>query len=62
MASLQPTPTAPARPAPPTLRATTGPGSRLERLKSVTRKPGEASFFFYDAHFQNEAVKVLPGE
>jgi len=26
------------------------------------RKPGEASFFFYDAHFQNEAVKVLPGE
>jgi hypothetical protein len=24
--------------------------------------PGEASFFFYDAHFRNEAVKVLPGE
>ena len=62
MASLQPTPAAPARPAPPTLRATSGPGSRLERLKSVARKPGEASFFFYDAHFQNEAVKVLPGE
>jgi chemotaxis protein CheD len=36
--------------------------SRLERLKSQTRKSGEASFFFYDAHFQNEAVKVLPGE
>ena len=47
---------------PPTLRATSGPGSRLEKLKSVARKPGEASFFFYDAHFQNEAVKVLPGE
>jgi chemotaxis protein CheD len=25
-------------------------------------KPGEASFFFYDAHFQSEAVKILPGE
>ena len=61
MASLQPTPSAPpARP--PSLRVTTGPGSRLERLKSISRKPGEASFFFYDAHFQNEAVKVLPGE
>jgi chemotaxis protein CheD len=35
---------------------------RLERLKSQARKPGEASFFFYDAHFHNEAVKVLPGE
>jgi chemotaxis protein CheD len=47
---------------PPSLRATSGPGSRLEKLKAVARKPGEASFFFYDAHFQNEAVKVLPGE
>ena len=37
-------------------------GSRLERLKSQPRKPGEASFFFYDAHFKNEAVKILPGE
>ncbi|MFL6661710.1 MAG: chemoreceptor glutamine deamidase CheD, partial [Rhizobacter sp.] len=35
---------------------------RLERLRAAPRKPGEASFFFYDAHFQNEAVKVLPGE
>jgi chemotaxis protein CheD len=35
---------------------------RLERLKAAPRKPGEASFFFYDAHFRNEAVKVLPGE
>ena len=36
--------------------------SRLERLKAQPRKPGEASFFFRDAHFGNEAVKVLPGE
>lgn len=38
------------------------PGSRLEKLKSQARKPGEASFFFYDAHFKNDAVKILPGE
>jgi chemotaxis protein CheD len=38
------------------------PGSRLERLKAAPRKPGEASFFFFDAHFRNDAVKVLPGE
>ncbi|SHN19997.1 chemoreceptor glutamine deamidase CheD [Rhizobacter sp. OV335] len=37
-------------------------GSRLERLKGAPRKPGEASFFFYDAHFKNDAVKILPGE
>ena len=37
-------------------------GSRLERLKAQSRKPGEASFFFYDAHFKNDAVKILPGE
>jgi chemotaxis protein CheD len=35
---------------------------RLERLKSASRKPGEASFFYYDAHFKNDAVKILPGE
>jgi chemotaxis protein CheD len=39
-----------------------GQTPRLEKLKSQPRKPGEASFFFYDAHFRNEAVKVLPGE
>jgi chemotaxis protein CheD len=43
----------------PPARAVPG---RLERLKAAPRKPGEASFFFYDAHFRNEAVKVLPGE
>ncbi|CAN5901967.1 chemoreceptor glutamine deamidase CheD [soil metagenome] len=36
--------------------------SRLASLKAVTRKPGEASFFYYDAHFKNDAVKILPGE
>jgi chemotaxis protein CheD len=38
------------------------PPSRLDRLKGAPRRPGEASFFFYDAHFKNDAVKVLPGE
>ena len=28
----------------------------------MSRRPGVASFFFFDAHFRNEAVKVLPGE
>ena len=37
-------------------------GSRLAQLKAQQRKPGEASFFFYDAHFRNDAVKILPGE
>jgi chemotaxis protein CheD len=35
---------------------------RLEKLRAQPRRPGEASFFYYDAHFRNEAVKVLPGE
>ncbi len=47
-----PLPPAPLRPA----------SNRLDRLKATPRKNGEASFFFYDAHFRNEAVKVLPGE
>jgi len=37
-------------------------GSRLDQLKALPRKPGEASFFFYDAHFKNDTVKILPGE
>ncbi len=36
--------------------------TRLELLKAAPRKPGEASFFFYDAFFKNDAVKILPGE
>ena len=38
------------------------PRNRLAQLKAKPRKPGEASFFYYDAHFKNEAVKILPGE
>ena len=40
----------------------TPPASRLASLKAAPRKPGEASFFFYDAHFKTDAVKILPGE
>ncbi|QPF74652.1 chemoreceptor glutamine deamidase CheD [Roseateles sp. DAIF2] len=36
--------------------------ARVAQLKAQSRKSGEASFFFYDAHFKNAAVKVLPGE
>ena len=36
--------------------------TRLERLKAQPRRPGEASFFWYETRFQCEAVKVLPGE
>jgi chemotaxis protein CheD len=35
---------------------------RLAKLKTRVTKPGEASFFFYEAHFQSDAVKILPGE
>ena len=35
--------------------------SRAE-WRNRARKPGEASFFFFDHHFQSDAVKVLPGE
>ena len=44
------------------LGSATGSSPRLERLKAAPRKSGEASFFYWDAHFRNEAVKVLPGE
>jgi chemotaxis protein CheD len=43
------------------MNATATP-SRLERLKAAPRRPGEARFFYWDAHFKNDAVKVLPGE
>ena len=55
-------PAAALRPPPPPPKAAAPGPSRLDRLKAQPRKPGEASFFFYDAHFHNEAVKVLPGE
>ena len=35
---------------------------RLQHLKSQSRKPGEASFFYHDAFFDNDAVKILPCE
>jgi chemotaxis protein CheD len=44
--------------APPPIPAAT----RLSKLKAEARKPGEASFFFYDAFFKNDAVKILPSE
>ncbi len=47
---------------PSTARTSAPPATRLELLKTGTRKPGEASFFFYDAFFKNDAVKILPGE
>jgi chemotaxis protein CheD len=53
-------PTAP--PAMPSNTMLGGGSARLVKLKTTPRKPGEASFFFWDAHFRNEAVKVLPGE
>lgn len=36
--------------------------SSLEDLKAQPRRPGEASFFYFDHHFQHNSVKVLPGE
>jgi chemotaxis protein CheD len=42
--------------------APAAPATRLDRLRARPRRPGEASFFYYDAHFRNDAVKVLPGE
>ena len=38
------------------------PAATLQQLKAQPRKPGEASFFFFDHHFQHNALKVLPGE
>ncbi|MDT7928720.1 chemoreceptor glutamine deamidase CheD [Tepidimonas sp.] len=36
--------------------------THVQQLKSRPRKPGEASFFFFDQRFKYAAVKVLPGE
>ena len=54
-----------ARPATPPVQTKVfadGRLSRLDEFKAQSRKPGEASFFFTDFHFQYDAVKVLPGE
>jgi chemotaxis protein CheD len=42
--------------------ASSAGAARVAQLKTQPRKQGEASFFFYDAHFKNAAVKILPGE
>jgi chemotaxis protein CheD len=42
--------------------ACAAPASRLAELKRRPRAPGEASFFYYDSQFRNDAVKILPGE
>ena len=42
--------------------AAVGARERLQQLKAQPRRPGEASFFWYDTQFKREAVKVLPGE
>jgi chemotaxis protein CheD len=36
--------------------------SRIDALKARASKPGEASFFYRDHHFNQDSVKVLPGE
>lgn len=36
--------------------------AKVNQLKAQPRKQGEAAFFFYDAHFKNASVKILPGE
>lgn len=41
---------------------TAAPMSRIDELRAQPRKPGEASFFYVDHHFQYDAVKVIPGE
>ncbi|PXW96505.1 chemotaxis protein CheD [Sphaerotilus hippei] len=48
--------------APSSLQTSPPRTARLEKLRNSPRKPGEASFFFYDAFFKSDAVKVLPGE
>ena len=36
--------------------------SSLEALKKRPKVAGQAGFFYFDPHFQYNAVKVLPGE
>jgi chemotaxis protein CheD len=49
-------------PLPVGAKATCPSMSRLQQLKARPRRPGEASFFWYDTQLGCEAVKVLPGE
>ncbi|MGQ9724294.1 MAG: chemoreceptor glutamine deamidase CheD [Tepidimonas sp.] len=36
--------------------------SHVQQLRARPRRPGEASFFFFDQHFKYAVAKVLPGE
>jgi chemotaxis protein CheD len=36
--------------------------ARIDALRAIPRRPGEASFFFHDSRLGGDAVKVLPGE
>lgn len=45
-----------------TSNAGTPPESSLQALKGRPKVAGQASFFYFDPHFQYNAVKVLPGE
>ncbi|MEO5698104.1 MAG: chemoreceptor glutamine deamidase CheD [Burkholderiaceae bacterium] len=49
-------------PRPPSRAPAPAAASRLADLRAAPRRPGEASFFFHDAFFGSDAVKVLPGE
>ena len=37
-------------------------GSRIDKLRAQPAREGAARFFYWDASFQTDAVKVLPGE
>ncbi len=43
----------------PTKTLPSGRASQVDQTKAQPRKPGEASFFDADQHFQNDGVKVL---
>ena len=42
--------------------AAPAPAASIEVLRARSRRPGQASFVYFDPHFQYNAVKVLPGE
>lgn len=46
----------------PPMRRPLSSSASLQALRARPRRPGEASFFYYDPHFQSDGVKVLPGE
>jgi chemotaxis protein CheD len=64
MNAFNTTPSTPQRHPVPAFSAAglTRSSSRLETLKARVAKPGEASFFYRDHHFNTDAVKILPGE